>query len=118
MKAANQQSVFASISVAMLFAFVPFANAADVTTLVSAQRAACGTPGYTQMQDLKLAAKAQEGVEAFVTHYHQTKLIQQWSIEEALARARAAAITPCAVAMGLNPIDQTKFATALVANSR
>ena len=118
MNATNQQLVIATVATAVLLAFMPLANADEVTTLVSAQGAACGTPGYTQMQDLKLATKAQEGVDAFVKHVQQTKLIQQWSIEEALVRARAAAITPCAVAMGLNPIDEKKFATALVANSR
>ena len=118
MKTANQQSIIAIVTAAMLFAFIPVSHASDVATLVSKHGAACGTPGYTQMQDLKLAAKAQEGVEAFVSHYHQSKLIQQWTIEEALARARTAAVTSCAVAIGLKPIDPTQFATALAANSR
>ena len=118
MKAANQQSIIAIVAAAMLFAFIPWANAADVTTLVSAQRAACGTPGYTQMQDLKLAAKAQEGVEAFVQHVRLNRVIQQWSIEETLKRVQAAADSSCGIAMGFKPIDIAKFATALAANSR
>jgi hypothetical protein len=32
-------------------------------------------------------------------------MIQQWTFEEALARAKRASITPCGVAMGLKPIE-------------
>ena len=118
MNAANKVNIITTITGVLLFAALPLANAAEAGTNASTKSAACGSLGYTQVQDLKLAEKAQEGVDAFVQHVRLTKTIQQWSIEEALKRAQSAAITPCGVAMGLKPIDDTKFATALAANSR
>ena len=118
MNAANKRNIFATLTGVLLLAVLPLANAAEATTDAYARNPACGALGYTQMQDLKLAAKAQEGVTAFVQYVHLTKTIQQWTVEEALKRAQSAAITSCGVAMGFKPIDDTKFATALAANSR
>ena len=118
MNAANKRNIFATLAGVLLLAALPLANAAEATTDAYARNPACGALGYTQMQDLKLAAKAQEGVTAFVQYVHLTKTIQQWTVEEALKRAQSAAITSCGVAMGFKPIDDTKFSTALAANSR
>ena len=118
MNATNQCTLITTFAGILLFATMPFVHAAEATLDLSANGATCSALGYTQMQDLKLAEKAQEGVDAFVKYVHLTKTIQQWSIEEALVRAKRASITPCGVAMGLKPIDDTKFATAVAANSR
>lgn len=118
MNAANKLNIINTITGVLLLAALPSANATEATTDAFARNPACGSLGYTQMQDMKLAQKAQEGVESFVQYVRLTRTIQQWSIEEALKRAQSAAITSCGVAMGFKPIDNTKFATALAANSR
>ena len=118
MNAANKVNIITTITGVLLFAALPLANATEAPTDAFAKKPACGSLGYTQMQDMKLAQKAQEGVEPFVQHVRLTRTIQQWSIEEALKRGQSAAITSCGVAMGFKPIDDTKFATALAANSR
>ena len=118
MNAANQPTIIATITAVLLSATLSLAHAADTTSDPFADHAACRSLGYTQVQNLKLAAKAREGATVFVQYVHVNRAIQQWSVEDALKRAESAAVSLCGVAMGFKPIDQEKFATALAANSR
>jgi hypothetical protein len=118
MKAAQKRTIVASAAAVLLFAAMPPAHAVDVMTLVSANRTMCGSLDYRQIQDLKLAAVAQEGVTAFMRYDHFKRPFQQWTTEEAIMRAQAAALTACGVAIGLKPIEQTELATLYTANTR
>jgi len=76
----------------------------------------CADLTHRQAQDLRLAAKAQEGEAAFVRHVHFLRHYRQWTMEEALQRAREAIRTPCAVALGYQPLDEARFPSLLARN--
>ncbi len=113
MKTTNKQFFVATIIGASLCAAAPLASATDFS-----KHQACESVGYTQMQNLKLAAKAQQGVTEFVRYVNNHRMLQNWTLESAIERAQAAAVTPCAVALGIPSLDQPKAATMLAQNSR
>jgi hypothetical protein len=76
--------------------------------------AECENLAAFQQQDLRLAARAQQGEAAFVRYVHFKRPMMQWSTDEAIHRARMAAISPCGVAIGLKPIDSALFPNLLV----
>ncbi len=117
MKAARQQTLIATVAGALLFASLPSAHATDVSMLISANQAICGPLYFRQVQDLRLAAKAQEGERAFIRYVHFNRPFHQLTTDEALARARAATTTRCGVAIGLKQIDARNFPIMLAASS-
>ena len=88
------------------------ADADDPTTQQSRHSEACAD---INSKDLRLAMKAQEGESAFLRYVHFRRPHEQWTTEEAINRANAAAVTRCGKAMGLRTIDEKTFPKLLVA---
>lgn len=76
----------------------------------------CAEATARQWQDLRLAMKAQEGEAAFVRHVRFLRQYRQWTLEDALERARSAIRTPCGVALGLRPLDEARYPSLLARN--
>ena len=71
----------------------------------AAPPAECANLAFTEQQDLRLAARAQEGEAAFVGYVRLKRQTTQADMDQAVARARAAAVSPCGKAMGYRPVD-------------
>lgn len=102
----------------LLFAALPLSHAARINDLIAANPDACGTLTSTQIEDLKLVARAQEGTDAFTRHVRFHTPYRGWTMEQAVARAEAAAGSRCALAIGFKPLDQTEVASLFSAPAR
>jgi len=106
---------FVALTAALLL--TPSAKAAverDIVTLIEANKTACRGLDANQLRGLKLAAKAEQGIVPFMRYVHFNRAHRQWSSDEALALARAAARSPCGVAIGLKPIEKSSVADFIV----
>jgi hypothetical protein len=86
----------------------------DIHTLIEANKNACRDVNSRQLRGLKLAAKAEQGVQQFVRYVQFNRSHLGWTSEEAVKMAKAAAVSPCGVAIGLKPIEKTAVADYLI----
>ncbi|HUP28881.1 MAG TPA: hypothetical protein VM122_01820 [Usitatibacter sp.] len=83
-----------------LVSFSTAAFAAD--TVLPAE---CANLPFVEQQDLRLAARAQEGEASFMSYVRLKRQSTRVDMNEAVERARVAAASPCGKAMGFRPVD-------------
>lgn len=88
-------------------------DADDPSSRLSQHSEACAN---IKSKDLRLAMKAQEGESAFLQYVRFHRPYEQWTTEEAIKRANAAAVTRCGTAIGLKTIDEKSFPKLLMAD--
>jgi hypothetical protein len=91
----------------------PSLAADDFMTQLAKHPLACESITAKDSKDLRLALKAHEGEAIFMQHVRFRRPYEQWTTEEAIARAIAAARSPCGVAIGLKPLDARSFRNLL-----
>ena len=89
------------------------ADADDLSTRLAKHPEACANM-TVNMKDLRLAMKALEGESAFLQYVRFRRPHEHWTMEEAINRANAAAVTRCGMAIGLKAIDETTFPNVLI----
>lgn len=97
-----------------LLALTTWAGAGELATRVSNHRDACADMTVRLAKDLRLAMKVEEGESVFLQYVRFRRPYEQWTTAEAIERARAAAVTPCGVAIGLRTIDERSFPKLLI----
>ena len=86
----------------------------NIHPLIEAHKAVCKDLDVSQLRGLKLAAKAQQGIESFMRYVQFNRQRHQWSSEEVVRLAASAATSPCGAAIGLKPIEKTPLADFLI----